>query len=714
MRLQRRLSTLRESPIASNAIVLAIAALSAGLPNAAFGLIFVRVVGPSAWSIASPLLGLGASAAVISTGIIFALTTSVVRAGNDAPARMAYRKIARPLLISPAIIPFMASFLRLPSMMFATLAVVLFAATLFAAIPVALLLAYGKVRAIAVIATAGALLRFALFLPMAHVAPVSDALLSSIAVTAMGSLAMWIWAVKTGPPVSTAPDSSHPHPDAVAMFPRTALALALYLPLVTPVWLGRHLLASSEAGSIAIGAYVATGVFSLAGAVTSAVIPKISAKASRNAEKAGMALTIGITAPAIVACWLLGPWAISFLTGSSAAEIRGPVVMLGIGALLWSLIAYLSWVRVTRGAKVGRYVAVATIAAFISSYVMVKVHTELAVATGPLVAFAAASCLLALGATISRTRPGIRQLDRHIPVSEIAQIPISVGIMAHNEASMIGHCIKGYLDQDADIREIIVVASGATDGTEEIVGLYATKDLRIRLISESERKGKLAAVQRFLGEATCDVCIVGSADVIPSRGSVAKLSSALNNHDIAMAGPRVIPLRSERNLIARVHSVLWKLHHEVAMRHPKVGEMFAVRRSMVSGITQVAGCDEVIIEQRVTASGGKLAYVPDAVVFNLGPNTVSDYIQQRRRVHAQHLAVRQSLSYSPSTLQLRPLVIPLLQEPIKSPFKIPELLICIGLEVLGRFLGRSDFKKGLLHLTWVASKRNAELMREFD
>jgi hypothetical protein len=43
-------------------------------------------------------------------------------------------------------------------------------------------------------------------------------------------------------------------------------------------------------------------------------------------------------------------------------------------------------------------------------------------------------------------------------------------------------------------------------------------------------------------------------------------------------------------------------------------------------------------------------YEPQAVVYNRGPSTVSDYLRQRRRIYAGHLRVREQQGYSASTM----------------------------------------------------------------
>ncbi|MDA8101862.1 MAG: glycosyltransferase [Nitrospiraceae bacterium] len=693
--------------VLSSGVVLAIAALAAGIPNAAFGLVFVRLAGAGAWSIASPLLGLGASAAIISTGIVYATTTDVVRAGTTAVARPALAKLLKILLFTPLCAPLIDHFLRLGSVWLALLSVVLFGVTLIAAIPTAALLALGRVRALAVLATLEALVRFALFIPVASGAPISGALLSSIAVTGLGAMAMWVWAVRSGPLDPLGYDTAGDEPSA-GLLSRTILSLVLYLPIVIPTWFARHLLSVRSASKVAIAAYVATGIYSLIGAVTSAVIPKISVRANRHAERLGVLLAIGIGALVALVSVLAGPPVLALATGASMEGMRTPIGYLSAGALLWSVVSYLAWTRVTRSGRFGTWLFVTSVAVVVGTAAVFAHPTSATDAAVTLVSSAAALTLLATGILLRRIQP-----PEPAPLSEHGfddRPPVSVGIMAHNEAALIGHCLGAFLRQDANITEVVVVVSGSTDETEEVVGLYASRDPRIRLVSEPERNGKLAAVQHFLDEAQHELCVVASADVVPAKGCVLMLVASLGDPDVSMVGPKVVPMRHGEGLIDRVHAVLWQLHHQVALRNPKVGELFAVRRSMTSELSKVAGCDEVIIEERVLSRGGRLAYVPAAIVNNMGPTSLAEYLRQRRRVHAQHLAVKSGLGYTPSTFYVRSALRPVLAWAIRRPLTWPDLFTCGTLEACGRLLGRIDHRRGKTHLTWQPSRSARQML----
>ncbi|GAH71001.1 unnamed protein product, partial [marine sediment metagenome] len=80
-----------------------------------------------------------------------------------------------------------------------------------------------------------------------------------------------------------------------------------------------------------------------------------------------------------------------------------------------------------------------------------------------------------------------------------------------------------------------------------------------------------------------------------------------------------------------------------------MGEMIAFR-NVVREIPGDTAVDEVSIETIVSQKGYKLHYVPEAVVRNRGPQTISDFLKQRRRIHAGHLWVKKTQQYVPSTM----------------------------------------------------------------
>ena len=61
---------------------------------------------------------------------------------------------------------------------------------------------------------------------------------------------------------------------------------------------------------------------------------------------------------------------------------------------------------------------------------------------------------------------------------------LTVVVACLNEASRIGPCLRGLRAQGAPVREILIVDSGSTDGTRDLVARAAAEDPRIRLVTD--------------------------------------------------------------------------------------------------------------------------------------------------------------------------------------------------------------------------------------
>src|ERR1700749_4998346 len=126
---------------------------------------------------------------------------------------------------------------------------------------------------------------------------------------------------------------------------------------------------------------------------------------------------------------------------------------------------------------------------------------------------------------------------------------VSVAVPAYNEERNIGLLIDSLRAQKtrrAEIVEIVVVASGCTDGTADIVReRQQRRGIPVRLIVEPMRRGKVAAINTYLapGDArNVEAICLSSADLLVAPEAIERLVQCLLiNHDIGMCGPRPVP-----------------------------------------------------------------------------------------------------------------------------------------------------------------------------
>ncbi len=279
----------------------------------------------------------------------------------------------------------------------------------------------------------------------------------------------------------------------------------------------------------------------------------------------------------------------------------------------------------------------------------------------------------------------------------------SIGIMAYNEATNIGRLLEALLHQETGncvINEIIVLASGCTDHTEDIVRQYAARDARIKLLVQPHREGKASAVNMFLRHAQSDIMVMESADTLPEAETIQRLLLPFCDPEVGMTGGHPIPVNGCGTFMGFAVQLLWAMHHEVALKQPKLGELTAFRR-VFQRIPHDSAVDEANMEPLIRGQGYQLKYVPEAIVYNRGPETVSDFLRQRRRIYAGHLRMKREQGYVVSTMSsahILPALVRAWHWDWRCAFWVPAVM---ALEAYGRFLGWWDYRtKRRNHTVW--------------
>jgi cellulose synthase/poly-beta-1,6-N-acetylglucosamine synthase-like glycosyltransferase len=306
---------------------------------------------------------------------------------------------------------------------------------------------------------------------------------------------------------------------------------------------------------------------------------------------------------------------------------------------------------------------------------------------------------------------------------------VSVAVPAYNEERNIGLLIDSLRAQRtrrAEIVEIVVVASGCTDRTADIVrGKQKQRGTPVRLIVEPARRGKVAAINTYLAASerarSIDAICLSSADLVVAPDALERLVQCLLiNHDIGMCGARPMPTNGHGTFPGEATRFLWHMHHKVALEAPKLGELVMLRSGIVHGLPPESCVDEATLEQLIVSAGYRLAYVPEAVVHNHGPETLRDFVRQRRRIAAGHYWLRAVSGYTVSTMNLPRLARLTLSElHLFTPRPTAYALGTILVEAVSRALGYFDWKSGKNHQIWKISETTKsvitnELRVEYD
>jgi cellulose synthase/poly-beta-1,6-N-acetylglucosamine synthase-like glycosyltransferase len=298
-----------------------------------------------------------------------------------------------------------------------------------------------------------------------------------------------------------------------------------------------------------------------------------------------------------------------------------------------------------------------------------------------------------------------------------ASLRCSVGITAHNEHANIGKLLDAILGQQLDavtISEVIVVASGCTDDTCDIVRRYEQRDPRVRLLEQTAREGKTSAINLFLQNAREEICVIESGDTLPGPTTIENLVKLFADPKVGMTGAQKVPTNVPEHIVGYMSHLRLQMEHQLCLEIPRLGELIAFRKVFAYLPPDVA-MDEAFVEALVIRRGLEVRYAPDAVVYNTGPETLGEFVMQRRRNYAGHLHLVHKYGYKVSSMDnLR--VSRIAMDEVWNAIRLIYTLVSLGMvEGVARLLGSYDYYiKGRKHEVWDIAwttkrvERNAE------
>jgi poly-beta-1,6-N-acetyl-D-glucosamine synthase len=301
---------------------------------------------------------------------------------------------------------------------------------------------------------------------------------------------------------------------------------------------------------------------------------------------------------------------------------------------------------------------------------------------------------------------------------------VTVGICAYNEGMNIGPLLNNILNSQSlpAGSEVLVACSGCTDNTVDIVQQYVNKNTLVKIILETKRAGKASAINQILKKAIGDVIIFISADTLPNDGCFAHLISKIEVQNAGLVCAYPIPTNNSKSLADKLVHMLWNFHDQVFREVNEAGlarhasEVYCVRRDIVDSIPAGTVNDDAYIALTAANKGWSILYEPQSRVSIRGPETLSDYFKQRRRVIFGHHQVKKLTGQTPQYF------VPLIRLDLKrkkqlfyslfTEYDALVLLTFIWIELILNSVVMLDSARGKSHSVWsisASTKRGIDL-----
>ena len=199
---------------------------------------------------------------------------------------------------------------------------------------------------------------------------------------------------------------------------------------------------------------------------------------------------------------------------------------------------------------------------------------------------------------------------------------VTIVIPTYNEATLIRRRLEdiaGY-DYDPNKIEVIVVDSGSTDGTADVVEKVRSEGLlaKLILIRENARRGKAAADNLALARAGGEIMIITDAPTLFAPEAVRRLVTNFADPSVgAVTGDFYVPDQSTAS--QREEGLFWALRNRLRRLEADLdstpflsGEMCCFRRSLLDSVDEDSMADDMNISLRLRQAGYRTVVDPIA------------------------------------------------------------------------------------------------------
>lgn len=220
---------------------------------------------------------------------------------------------------------------------------------------------------------------------------------------------------------------------------------------------------------------------------------------------------------------------------------------------------------------------------------------------------------------------------------QLTNLPdVALIIAAYNEQEIINDKIINSLsiNYPKNLLKIYVVSDGSNDATNEIV----RKHPFVKLIWQSERSGKTAAINRAMQFVTEKVTVFTDANVMLNANAILNLVKHYAHEKIGGVSGEKRVLSPKNGASASTEGLYWKYESFLKNEDAKLsslvgaaGELFSIRTDLFKPLPNDTLLDDFMISLNIIRKGYFIAYEPNAfAIENPSSNLIEEYKRKVR------------------------------------------------------------------------------------
>lgn len=214
-------------------------------------------------------------------------------------------------------------------------------------------------------------------------------------------------------------------------------------------------------------------------------------------------------------------------------------------------------------------------------------------------------------------------------------------ICALNEAGVIGRKVENCLAlrYPEEKLRFVFVNDGSDDGTGAILDGFSGG--RVHVIHRERRRGKVSNLNQVVPGLDEPVVILSDANVFYDPEALRHLLRPLiEDPGIGCCSGRVILVNTSTEFQKSeqdYYSLEWKLQDAGSRLYSMCGAdgaMYAFRRELFTACPDDTLIEDFVMPMRITAQGKRVIFVPEAVAWEEGPQTLREEFKRKVRIAA--------------------------------------------------------------------------------
>lgn len=214
-------------------------------------------------------------------------------------------------------------------------------------------------------------------------------------------------------------------------------------------------------------------------------------------------------------------------------------------------------------------------------------------------------------------------MRRRVAAAEEQLPSVTVLTAAYNEAACIEATVRNKLELDypAALLDIVVVSDGSDDGTDRIVSSIAEREPRVRLIRQSPRQGKTAALNLAMTSIASDIVIFADANSIYRPDAVRRLVRNFADPQVGYVSGKMIYVSADGSVVGDGCTAYMRYENTLRAAESRIGSIVgvdggidAVRRRLYQPM-RADQLPDFVLPLTVVEQGYRCIYEPEAVLM---------------------------------------------------------------------------------------------------